>query len=66
MGRPKGTRPNKSRDAALYEAWVSIQGKTGCAAHNGFLVFLAHKYGVSKQAIQQAIKRERARREAQP
>lgn len=64
MGRPEGTRPNKSRDAALYEAWIAMHGKTGSAAHNGFLVFLAHKYGVSKQAIQQAIKRERARREA--
>lgn len=61
-GRPVGTRPKKSRDAAMYDLYVSVNGVNGRGRNTGLTTYLANKYGISKQAVNQAIKREIKRR----
>ena len=61
-GRPVGTRPKKSRDAAMYDLFVAINGKTGTSRCTGILPVLAKRYGISVQAVSSAIKREGKRR----
>lgn len=61
-GRPVGTGHNKKRDAAMYDLFVAINGKTGTPRHTGILSVLAKRYGISVQAVSAAIKKEGERR----
>lgn len=63
-GQKKRGRPYKlSRNAAIYDAYIMISGKTGGTAYF-VLSHLAAKTGISKERIYAIIKKERERREA--
>lgn len=61
-GRPVGTRPKRSRDAAMYDLYVAVNGVNGRGRNTGLTTYLANKYGISRQAVERAIKREMKRR----
>lgn len=50
------------RNAAVYDAYISLSGKTGRSA-NYVITHIAGKLGVSRQRVQQIIKTEREGRD---